>query len=33
MNRYTIARLDADEAAKSVDALAAVLVDCVEGGA
>lgn len=33
MTSYTIERLDADAAANSVDALAAVLVDCVEGGA
>lgn len=30
---YTIEELDAGAAAKSVEALAAVLVDCVEGGA
>lgn len=33
MSRYVIERLDADAAAKCVDALAEVLVDCVEGGA
>ena len=33
MNAYTIESLDADTAAKSADALADVLVDCVEGGA
>lgn len=33
MSRYVIERLDADAAAKCVDALAAVLVDSVEGGA
>ena len=33
MNAYTIETLDADAAAKSVDALADVLVDCVQGGA
>lgn len=33
MTGYTIERLDAEAAARSVEALADVLVDCVEGGA
>lgn len=33
MSSYTVEKLDAEGAARSVEALADVLVDCVEGGA